>query len=476
MIEFGKINFGESDADTEAERSPKDFSEVFFDPNNYLSELLNGYKYIIRGRKGDGKTAYGAKIKLDAESGSYYAWQRYLMNFNNDTFSKIKTYDKFGGNPYISFWKCVLLIEFVCMLNKFEPSNQDEKFNNLVYSLNRTGLITPDNDIVTTISKLVETNTSFEFKSSFGHHRKKGYDEIISGAEGIYTAIFNTINTLFFQKSFYYIIDGLDDILYNDEFKSDIITGLIRATDMINKAFYHKTLNVKIILLIRDDIWNLCRDPNLSKIQRDSSIRLEWALGDDVLNSDLLKLVEKRVMLVTKEKNSLQSLLGQLFTDTIAGKKSLDYILDNIIYRPRDILQFFIEAQKYYKHRRFTEPEIQSVLNSYSTDYFLDALKDELTGFFPNDFVTKLPMILSKMGSRLFYLHEFEEECNKYPEFKMISKRDVLESLFSAGFIGQHRPRTNRDFTVFSYRNHNESFVAEHECILHRGLMRALYI
>lgn len=476
MIAFEKINFGESDADTEAERNPKDFSEVFFDPNNHLNELLNGYRYIIRGRKGDGKTAYGAKIKLDSGHGSYYAWQRSLINFNNDTFSKIKTYDKLGGNPYISFWKCVLMIEFVCMINKFEPSNQEEKFNSLVYSLNRTGFITPHDDIVTTISKLVESDTSFEFKNTFRHQRKKDYEEKISGAEGIYSTIFDTINTLYFNKRFYYIIDGLDDILHNDEFKSDIITGLIRATDIINKAFNHKTLKVKIILLIRDDIWNLCRDPNLSKIQRDSSIRLEWSLGGDVLNSNLLKLVEKRVMLVSKENNPLQSMLGQVFTDRINGKNSLDYILDNIIYRPRDILQFFIEAQKYYQHRRFSEAEIQTVLNSYSIDYFINALKDELTGFFPNDFVTKLPIILSKMGSRLFYLQEFEEECNKYPEFKEISKQDVLESLFSAGFIGQHRPRTKRDYTVFSYRNHNESFVAEHECILHRGLLRALYI
>lgn len=476
MIAFEKINFGVSDADTEAERSPEQFNESFYDPNDYLTELLHGYKYIIRGRKGDGKTAYGAKIKLDSKSGAYYAWQRSLINFNNTTFSQIKTYDGIGGNPYISFWKCVLLIEFVCMINKFEPTNQDEKYNSLVYSLNRYGFISPENDIVTTISKLVESNTSFEFKSSFGHQRKRDYEEKVSGAAGIYNAIYNTINTLYFQKDFYYIIDGLDDILHNDEFKSDIITGLIRATDMINRAFNHKTLHVKIILLIRDDIWSLCRDPNLTKIQRDSSIRLNWSINDDVLNSNLLKLVEKRVDLASGEENSLPKMLNQVFANKTAGKDTLDYVLDNIIYRPRDILQFFIEAQKYYKRRPLTEADIQSVLKNYSIDYFLDALKDELTGFFPNDFVTKLPSILSKMGSRYFYLKNFEAECNRYAEFKDISKQDVLECLFSAGYIGQHRPRANGDYTVFSYRNHKENFVVEHECILHRGLLRALSI
>ena len=78
------------------------------------------------------------------------------------------------------------------------------------------------------------------------------------------------------------------------------------------------------------------------------------------------------------------------------------------------------------------------------------------------------------MGYREFYLKDFEEECNNYPEFESISKHDVLEKLFDAGYIGQHRPRENRDYTVFSYRNVRESFVAEHECIIHRGLLRAL--
>lgn len=130
MIDFKSINFGESDADTEALRTPLDFNEVFFDPNNYLEELMRVYRYIVRGRKGDGKTAYGAKIKLLTEKTEDYAFKRSLLNFNNTTFSNIKTYDTVGGNPFISFWKCVLLIEFVNMINEFEPLVQEENYTN----------------------------------------------------------------------------------------------------------------------------------------------------------------------------------------------------------------------------------------------------------------------------------------------------------------------------------------------------------
>ncbi|MGN1131439.1 MAG: hypothetical protein ACI4RL_00925, partial [Ruminococcus sp.] len=113
MIDFSNIYFGCSDANTEAERKPDIFNNVFFDPNDHIDKLLNGVEYIIRGRKGDGKTAYSAKLKLLEKEGDFYVYQRSLNNFNNKTFSQIKSYDNLGGNPYISFWKCVLLIEFV---------------------------------------------------------------------------------------------------------------------------------------------------------------------------------------------------------------------------------------------------------------------------------------------------------------------------------------------------------------------------
>ena len=132
--------------------------------------------------------------------------------------------------------------------------------------------------------------------------------------------------------------------------------------------------------------------------------------------------------------------------------------------------------KKHINGKLVTFDKLQEALTSYSEEYFLGAMRDELTGFFPNDFVTALPSILSKMGSQFFYLETFETECKRFPQYKDISAKDVLERLFNDGYIGQHRPREGRDKTVFSYRNPHERFNPEHECILHRGLTRALNI
>ena len=477
MINLKEVYFGCADANTEAERNPTVFQKVFFDPHGYMNELIYGDKYILRGRKGDGKTAYGAQIKLTASGNDIYAYQRSLSNFNNTTFAEIKTYDNLGGNPYISFWKCVLLIECVGMIHKYEPNIQVSGFIDIFDALNKRGFLAEDNDISVTVTKLVEADSSLNVKSFFQHHRKYAREEELRGAEQIYSAIKRSIQNVYLEKRFVLIIDGLDDILNNSEFKSEIITGLIRAVEELNQIFKKTTLSIKTIILIRDDILNLCRDPNLSKIVRDSGIRLSWEILDSPYDSDLIGLVSKRMDEQLGIEKSFAQVWNDVFPDNIGGRPTLDYVLDNIIYRPRDILQFFIEIQKeFIPGRKLTVDKVQTALARYSDEYFVDAMRDELTGFFPDSAVTVLPTILSKMGTRYFYLSGFEHECSQYPEFQEVSPRQVLEKLFTAGYIGQHRPREKMDYTVFSYRNLRETFHAEHECILHRGLTRALTI
>lgn len=128
MNTIADVNFGASDAITEMNRDPKNFDSAFFDPQGYLENLINGEKFIVCGKKGDGKTAYGAKMALSENHFPIKTYSRSLNNFNNQIFSEIKTYDSLGGNPYISFWKCVLMIEAVKMLHKFQPYIQNIEY------------------------------------------------------------------------------------------------------------------------------------------------------------------------------------------------------------------------------------------------------------------------------------------------------------------------------------------------------------
>lgn len=473
------VFFGFSDAQTEADRNPKEFLRSFFDIHEHLIELINGTRFMVIGNKGAGKSAYGAKILLNQEQYNIIASYQTLSNFDNNIFDKLKTFETLGSNQYISLWKCILMIESVKLLESSGLNIQNEEYIRIFDALTRVGLLENTDDVSIIVSKLSETDLCINVNNIFKQSRKKKHYEELQGAGTISTAIFKAIKNLYFKESFVLIIDGLDDILSNDSFEPNIITGLIRAIDELNKQLSHSTINLKIIVLIRNDVLNVCRDSNISKIIRDSGIKLSWKLSNDIYNSDLIKLVEKRFNSSWKTNYTFKEIWEAYFPETIYNdKNSLLYVLDNIIYRPRDILQFFVEAQKEFKSNTpFSEEQVQTILSNYSNEYFIDAMRDELTGFFPNEIITILPDIMSKIGDRCFYLNVFEEECKKHKEFKNIENiSEILKKLFEVGYIGQHRQRTDKEYTVFSYRNEREKFNDEDECIVHRGLLRGLTI
>lgn len=479
MGTFKDVFLGWSDSDTEAERDPKMFMKVFFDPDNNIDELLNGFRFIVSGRKGDGKSAYSARINLLEEERNICTAKKTISNFNNIIFEQLSTYKNLGGNPYISFWKCILMIEAVKLINEKQGFTADDKFNTLVDSLREVGLLETE-DIARTVTKLVETNTSFSLKNIFSRGKNFSSEKVLQGTEEIYLAIRRIIEDLYFQDAKnYLLIDGLDDILSVENFNPKVITGLIRASDEINNYFRKKTLFLKVIIFVRTDVLSVCRDTNFSKILRDSSIELSWKIDDisEASSSRLFQLIKKRFDNVWMEDVPFNNIWDEIFQPIISGKASLEYVLENIIYRPRDILQFMVEAQKVYSPGHVIgESLLQSILYNYSNNYFVNAMQDELTGFFPDSTVTILPVVLSKMGQRYFKIEDFKKECQNYKEFDGVDLTNLLKKMFDDGYIGQYRPKEIKDYTVFKYRNPRESFVEDHECIIHRGLMRSLTI
>jgi hypothetical protein len=227
------------------------------------------------------------------------------------------------------------------MLNKLEPQIQKFEYLEIFDALVKQGFLSDDMDISITVKKLVETNTTLSIEKHFGHGRKYVHEEVLRGAQQIYSAISRAIRDLYLNRQrVILVLDGLDDLLNNSSFDARIITGLIRAVENINRDFYKSTLNLKIIILIREDVLSLCRDANISKIIRDSEIKLSWQISphDNIIETDLIKLVGKRIDETTKVKDSFCQVWEEVFPLTIDDKLSLNYVLSNIIYRPRDIL------------------------------------------------------------------------------------------------------------------------------------------
>ena len=476
------VVFGTTDADTELIRTPEIFNNAFFDPNDYIQELIDGHKYIVTGRKGDGKSAYYAKLKCLAEKdNSLETIGVNLEKLNSGFFEKFTDRDLNGGKRYVPMWRCIILLELVKYIEKRGFQVQRPNYNSLVEALGRIGLLTGES-VEETIVKLDSTDFSISVYNwiSYGNHREK--ERVIRGANDVYSVLFNELSDIYLGGTrFRMVFDGLDDILRTKDFSVEIITGLIRAANEINNVFFKKTLNFKVIVLIRSDIFDLCRDPDISKIRFASTINLSWQIDANPYSSDLAKIILARFNMAGPSYDSFQTLWQTYFPDNIDGKDALLYMLDNTLYKPRDMLMFFTMAQEMIgpHDRCLCEYEFRVLLNKYSEEYFMVHMQDELTGFLLDDAINELQTVVSRIGNRRFSFDVFEREMKKHDEFADVSAESVLKLMFERGYIGQYRKRPGHPKEEFYFQIHinpRERYQKEDDCQIHRGLIRAFGI
>lgn len=472
------VEFGSSDAETELIRSPQIFDKAFFDPHNYIEELVNGYKFIVSGRKGDGKSAYLAKLKrLAEEEDSLETIGISLERLNSKFFEKFTDQDLVGGKRYVPMWKCIILLELVKYFELRGFQIQRPNYISLVEALNKMGLLHGDS-VEETITKLDATDISINVCDwvTYGKHFEKAV--VIRGANQIYSVLAEELKSAYIgNKKFRMVIDGLDDILRSKDFSIEIITGLLRAANEINNFFNKKALDFKIIVLIRSDILDKCRDPDISKIKLASQVNLTWKPGSTPYDSDLAKLILARFQM-HEECKSFYEIWAAYFPFQIDEKDSLSYMLENTLYKPRDLLMFFSFAREMIgtDNQRLNEYEFKLLLKKYSEDYFVIHMQDELTGFLPDEAINELQSVISKIGSRRFSYKIFAEEMSKHEEFGDVLPENVLKLLFERGYIGQYRKRPDHPKEEFLFQTHinpSEKYEKEDDCVLHRGLIRA---
>lgn len=481
-MNISNVIFGTTDADTELIRTPEIFDNAFFDPNQNINELINGYKFIVSGRKGDGKSAYLARLTRLAECDQELETIGIgLERLNSKFFEKFTDCDLNGGKRYVPMWKCIILLELVKYLEKRNFQIQNDNYCALVDALNDMGLLHGDS-LETTITTLDSTEVTINVKNWVSYGRRIEHQRIIRGANDIYSVLLRELRSLYLSSfKFLMVFDGLDDILRNREIKIELITGLIRAANEINNSFNKTPIHFKVIVLIRNDILDLCRDPDISKIKVASLINLSWSPETDIYESNLSKLILARFNMSGYDADDFRIIWSQFFPETIDGRDSYEYMLENTLYKPRDVLMFFTIAQKAIgaQERKLSEIDVKRVLKTYSEDYFLAHMQDELTGFIPDDAINELQSVVSKIGSRRFSYEVFEEEMISHKEFEGVSAFEILKLMFERGYIGQFRKRPDHPKEEFIFQIHinpREKYERNDDCQIHRGLVRAFGI
>lgn len=174
------------------------------------------------------------------------------------------------------------------------------------------------------------------------------------------------------------LVDNLDSAWTKSaQLKSQaiLLVGLLSTVSRISDEFQRennrlRSVNVTVSVFLRSDIYDEvikeAREPD--KI---NTKRIDWN------QPELLKRVmDERYLSVRPKGTSPDELWQQYFCSSIAGEATLEYILSNILHRPRDLV-YFCKAAVFNaanaRHPAVEESDIKEAKRAYSK-FALDAL------------------------------------------------------------------------------------------------------
>jgi hypothetical protein len=229
-----------------------------------------------------------------------------------------------------------------------------------------------------------------------------------------------------------------------------------------------KQIKAKIIILCRADLFDRLPGPNKNKIKRDSGIILDWHQDvKDLKSTNLVKLINLRAKIAL---NREVDVFGEFFPPEVAYGNTVKVLLDNTRHTPRDIIQLLNEIQKHTKKDNPSVDNISNGIRTYSIDYFVGEIIDELNGFLTPDEVEDTIQILGTNGKSHFKLADLEVMKKNNENYKSLDLPKILTVLFNCSAIGN----SNDQFITFKYRNRHASINCTDEFIVHNGLRKGL--
>lgn len=248
------------------------------------------------------------------------------------------------------------------------------------------------------------------------------------------------------ENSYVLFFDDLDVGFSSDsEASCESIISLLRACRKINNDVFGKhKVNAKIIVFLRDDI-----EAHLTGMYADTAklfasygVKVSWFqdsyLGVENEDDLFMKQFINRRIRYAFDRASLPykeiDPWGSLVAENAIEKSTFKYILNQTLFRPRDLLLFFQPLENGAFSFPLGRSEIQSLVQQYSEELSKE-IKNELSSFYSAE---QVEMIFNTIGSisrtrRVTYKEAKEavaEHCGG------VDPGTLLRHLFSRSIIG----------------------------------------
>ncbi|EGO5030202.1 P-loop ATPase, Sll1717 family [Enterococcus faecalis] len=489
-MKFKYLDLGFADSELEYNRKPEIFDNAFYDPKGYIEKLVDfsNPKSILIGRKGVGKTAYSAKIRRDfANHLKGKSIRIDLSSIPYVSFSKISNIktDVEGAQRHLHSWNILLIFEILSNVDVHYISGDSHNFKLLKNLYKELGFSSDLTQNVLLASKKQFKVNFFNQEIILNHEpNKRGEKVLFTNIIDMSKYVDRLFQTLKIEVPLILMIDGVDDILRVKKQTKDILAGLVRCTFNLNENCYKNNNNVKILLMIRDDIIKTINDPDFNKIIQDTSYKLDWYDKDG--KSDLLHLLNLRFKLSPQLKSvdinyDPLTIWNQFFPAFIDQKSSSwDYFLEYTMYRPRDVIQFVARISEDYPNLEKVQiNEFKDELKKYSQNYFIGEMNNELSGFISDEMIQELPGILQDLGKSSFSFSEFSKAIDNSGK-ENVNTKYILSVLFDLGYIGMLRNVKNKydskTYVNFKHKDPRLKLDLTNRLLIHKGLFYALNV
>lgn len=456
MKKFTELNVGFANAENYRRRANKDLLSRYFVRDHYLEKLLDPNVYFLVGEKGTGKTAYSTYLR----NNKYRGKNGFTYDVRQTEYQKFLELKRLGHLPlsqYSEVWRTLLLIlTATSVLDRSATPEFLRKFTKLA-SLKRAIDEFYSNAFSPEIVKVLSLVESYERTSSL----LAKYGPVDSKIESIGKSEFSDSNATFqtnllsIQKSFesaleslkldedYIIfIDGIDvrpaEIAYDDYF--ECVRGLIDAIWSINNDFLADIKDSKgrlrIVLLVRPDIFLRTGLHNVNTKIRDNSVFLNWSTTYKDYRTSTLFAVADRLLSAQQDENLPAGKAWDYYfpfhaENVRASEVNKENEVNSFLaflrfcyYRPRDInamigtMQSVVSGRgsvPYITADDFNDPSFRDA----HADYLLGELRDQLLFYYSQEEFDLFVQFFSHLGGRNKFSYaqfskavgEFISEC-----------------------------------------------------------------
>ncbi|WP_426291298.1 P-loop ATPase, Sll1717 family [Sphingomonas sp. TWP1-3-1] len=479
MMDFRDIAFGYTSAEAERSNDPGLLVDGYTDFKNASEQAISGSRFLFLGYKGAGKSTIGEHLQLKlGDKFDCFVKPIALSDFPFTPFSKIIRGDAEPEHKYPAAWSWILLIHVLESLasDKGLTHPRMNELHDAQSAFRKMGL-SPSGSPATIVRTTAKNSFKLSLPGSLAQYEWSGSDTRPASDIPDFVESLKTLICEAQTNSFHYlIIDGLDDILTSREVQFKSLSALVFEVDRLNKIFRDSSLNVKIILLCRTDMYEKVPGANKNKTRHDYAIELDWYHDtNDPGNSLLVDLARRRA---TRSLARECDVFKEFFVGQIKGKPIEKFLLDMTRHTPRDFLQLLSSIQQFYDGTRMKDIQVNSGMREYSIKYFLPEIRDELSGYAQPDEISQIVSALARLRKREFSFHELVMASADLA--KPLGKERVYELcqlLFECSALGHIESRNSgTTHYTFKFRNRQASFNELDKIMLHRGLWKALNV